>query len=79
MLGGYFEQVTDDSGSGAKLGGFRGRVAVAGGTVAYNTVLGRAPATFRLRALKEFAVRNRLEGFSIFASLTLPLTMKMPA
>lgn len=78
ILGGYFEQVTDDSGSGARLGGFRGRVAVAGGTIGYNTILGRAPAAFRLKALKEFAVRNRTEGWSVFGSLTLPLTMKMP-
>ena len=77
-LGYYFQQISDDSGSGATLGGFRGRVAALGGTIAYNTVLGRAPSTFRVRLVQEFDAQNRLEGTGGFLSLTLPLSMKMP-
>lgn len=78
VLGYHFEQLTDDSGSGATLGGYRGRISGAGGTVAYNTVLGRSPATFRLKVLGEFNAKNRPSGTAVMLGLTLPLSMKMP-
>ena len=64
--------------SGALLGAFRGEVVGVGGTAALNVVMGRSPATFRLRALKELDATNRLKGEAFFLSLTLPLYMKMP-
>jgi hypothetical protein len=78
VLGYHFEQISDDSGAGAKLGPYRGRVTGLGGTVAYSTVLGRSPSTFRLRVIQEFGAKNRLEGTAVMLSLTLPLHMKIP-
>jgi len=77
-LGYFFQQVSDDEGSGAKLGPYRGRVAGLGLTTSYSTILGRSPATFRLNVMQEFAAENRLEGTAIMLSLALPLSMKLP-
>lgn len=77
-LGYYFKQVSGDSGSGARLGAFEGEVAALGATAALNVQLGRSPATFRMRAFKEFDVANRLEGKAFFLSLSLPLQMNIP-
>ncbi len=79
VQGYYFEQVSGDSGAGAKLGSFKGRVAGLGVTGAYNFLLfGKAPATLRLHAMKEFEAKNRLEGESIFLDFSMPLWVKMP-
>lgn len=78
VIGFHFQQISDDTGAGATLGGYRGRVSGAGGTVAYNTVMGRSPATFRLRVLQEFNVKNRTKGTAAMFSLSLPLSMKVP-
>jgi hypothetical protein len=77
-LGYYFQQVTGDSGSGAKLGPYKGRVFALGGTMAFNTEMGRSPATFRIKVLREFGAENRLEGTAVTLGLSLPLSMKMP-
>lgn len=75
----YFEQVTGDTGPGALLGPFKGRVAGVGGQVAYNfKIAGKIPATLRLHALTEFEARNRLEGTSVFLDFTMPLWVKLP-
>ena len=79
VQGYYFEQVSGDSGAGARLGSFKGRVAGLGVTGAYNFLLfGKAPATLRLHAIKEFEARNRLEGESVFLDFSMPLWVKMP-
>lgn len=79
VQGYYFEQVSGDSGAGARLGSFKGRVAGLGVTGAYNFLLfGKAPATLRLHAIKEFEARNRLEGESIFLDFSMPLWVNMP-
>lgn len=74
----YFQQVTGDSGSGAKLGDFEGRVAGIGAHAAYNFELGKRPATLRLHAIKEFEAKNRLEGEAIFLDFSMPIHMVMP-
>ena len=76
---GVFEPASGDSGAGARLGSFKGRVAGLGVTGAYNFLLfGKAPATLRLHAMKEFEARNRLEGESIFLDFSMPLWVNMP-
>jgi hypothetical protein len=79
VIGYYYQQISDDSGSGGKLGAFRGRVAAAGGTVAYNTILGRSPSTIRLRIMGEFDAKNRMQGTAYMVGITVPLKMVMPA
>jgi len=78
VLGYYYHQLSGDSGSGAVLGPNKGEVVALGGTVAFNTVLGRSPATFRLRVLQEFDATRRMEGTAALLSLTLPLHMQLP-
>ncbi|HEY2358329.1 MAG TPA: transporter [Phenylobacterium sp.] len=75
----YFDQVTGDSGSGAKLGEFKGLDNGIGLTGAYNfKIADKIPATLRLHALHEFNVRNRLEGNSVFLDFTMPLYVRLP-
>lgn len=79
VQGYYFEQVSGDSGAGARLGDFKGRVAGLGVTGAYNFMLfGKAPASLRLHAIKEFEAKNRLEGESVFVDFSMPLWVNMP-
>lgn len=80
VQGYYFNQVSGDSGPGARLGPFKGEVAAVGATAAYNFLLfGKAPATLRLHAIKEFDATNRLEGESIFLDFSMPLHVNMPS
>jgi hypothetical protein len=75
----YLKQLSGDSGSGARLGPFKGEVAGIGATAALTVNMGRYPATFRARAFKEFDVTNRLKGSAFFVDLALPLHMRTPA
>lgn len=79
LQGYYYRQISGDSGPGAVLGPFKGEVFGAGVTGAWNTILGRSPATIRARFIKEFDATNRLEGESYWLQLSLPLYMKMPS
>lgn len=75
----HFDQISGDSGPGARLGPFKGRVTGVGATAAYNFLLfGKAPATLRLHAITEFDAVNRLEGDSVFLDFSMPLHVKMP-
>jgi len=70
----YYEQITDDTGFGATLGGFRGRVAGLGplGGLTFPITEDRM-MTAEVRYIHEFAARNRLEGDAVMLSLSLPL------
>lgn len=62
-VAGYaYQQVTGDSGSGAKLGPFKGRVFAVGPQVVYNTVLMQRPVIFNFHNYQEFGAVNRFEG-----------------
>jgi hypothetical protein len=75
----HFGQVTGDTGSGAKLGAFKGRVTGVGGEAAYNfKLMGKVPVTLRLHGTTEFDVQNRLQGHSIWLDLAMPLHVRMP-
>lgn len=74
----HFQQISDDSGSGARLGAFKGKASGVGVTAAWNFKLAERPATLRLHAFTEFDVENRLEGDSIFLDFSIPLVMKLP-
>lgn len=75
----HFQQVSGDSGAGAILGPFKGRVSGLGVTAAYNFQSGKTPFTFRGRLLKEFGEQNRLgSGTSVIVSLSAPLKMQPP-
>lgn len=78
LVGYHYQQITGDGGPGARLGDFEGQVTALGGTVAYNFNLGDRPLTARLKAYREFAAENRLEGTSAFLTLSLPLRIDPP-
>jgi hypothetical protein len=73
-VGGYFyQQVTNDGGSGDNIGPFRGRVAAVGPLLAYTFKSGTQEVTLSGRWFHEFDVQHRVQGDSIFASLSFPL------
>jgi hypothetical protein len=74
----YYDQVTGDSGLGAKLGPFEGQVVGVGGTAAYSFTIGHTPVSLRGRVMTEFDAVNRLEGTSCWLDLSFPLVMKVP-
>jgi hypothetical protein len=74
-----FQQVSGDSGAGATLGPFKGRVSGLGVTAAYNFEAGHTPVTIRGRVFKEFGAENRVDdGTAIFLSIDVPLKMVLP-
>ncbi len=69
----YYQQLTADGGSGDKIGAFRGRVAAIGPLLSYTFKEGTQQVTLSGRWFHEFDVANRVQGNSIFASLSFPL------
>ena len=75
LVGYYYDQITGDSGPGAQLGDFEGRVTALGGTIAYNFELGQTPISTRLKIYREFDVQNRLEGTAGYFTVAFPLAV----
>jgi hypothetical protein len=71
----YYDQVTGDSGVGARLGSFEGRAAALGPVVNWNFGIGKIPVSTSFKYFHEFDVKNRLEGDSGFFTLTMPLSV----
>lgn len=69
----HYQQVTGDSGSGAVLGDFKGRVTGIGPAVNYTFELGQLPVMTSLKWIHEFDSKNRLEGDMGFLTVTIPL------
>ncbi len=75
-INGYFyDQVTGDSGPGANLGAFKGRVAAIGPVVNFNFQLGKIPVATNLKYFHEFDVEKRLQGDAGYITLTMPLSV----
>jgi hypothetical protein len=73
-VGGYFyQQVTNDHGSGDQFGAFRGRVAAVGPLLSYALKAGAQEVDFSARWFHEFAVQNRVRADLIYASFSFPL------
>jgi len=82
LVGYYYQEITDDSGSGAVLGGFRSRVAGVGPQIGYIFPMGEVQGYLNLKAYKEFAAENRPEGWNVwltFAITTAPPTSASPS
>lgn len=69
----YYQQVTKDGGSGDLVGAFRGRVAAVGPLLGYTFKAGAQEVTLSGRWFHEFDVTHRVQGNSVFASLSFPL------
>lgn len=75
-INGYFyDQVTGDTGAGANLGSFKGRVAAIGPVVNYNFQLGKIPVATNFKYFHEFNVDKRLQGDAGYITLTMPLSV----
>lgn len=74
----HFSQLSGDSGDGATLGSFKGRVSAIGATAAVNFKVGPMPVNARLRVFEEFGAKNRMDGTVALFSLGFPLHVKMP-
>ena len=73
LVGYHYQQVTGDSGDGARLGDFKGRVTALGPSLNFNTQIRQIPISTSLRWYHEFNVKNRLEGDSVYLQTTIPL------
>ena len=72
-VGYAYQQVTGDSGSGARLGPFQGRVFGAGPEFGYLFSLAGHQASLNVRSYFEFAAQHRLQGRGVFITLGLPI------
>ena len=73
VAGYVYCQLTGDSGSGAKLGSFKSKIAAIGPEVGYAFPVGSAQGYANLRGYWEFWADNRVEGYAVFAMLVIPL------
>ena len=73
IVGYLYYQLTGDSGSGDKVGAFKSRVAAVGPEVGYTFKFNGQPASINLRGYREFWAQNRVEGYALFGTLSLPL------
>ena len=71
-IAGYvFEQLSDDNGAGARLGGFRSQVVGVGPQAGYIVTLGSTQVYLGLRGYYEFEAQNRPEGWNVFFTVAL--------
>jgi hypothetical protein len=73
VVGYAYYQLTGDSGSGNRVGAFKSRVASVGPEVGYVFKFNGQPAYFNIRGYWEFWAQNRVEGYALFATLSIPL------
>lgn len=71
VVGYWFQQVTGDSGEGAKLGPFESRVGGIGPQAGYFFPISGMQGYANLKGYREFAARNRPEGWNIWLSVAL--------
>lgn len=69
----FYDQLTGDSGTGAKLGSFEGQALALGPVVNLNFECGKIPVSASLKYFREFEVENRLTGDSGFLTVSMPL------
>jgi hypothetical protein len=73
LAGYHYQQVTGDSGAGAVLGDFEGRVTALGPVLTQSFQLGNIPVSTELKYLREFDAKNRVEGDVGFLTINIPL------
>jgi hypothetical protein len=70
---GNYHQLTRDRGGGDRVGAFESRVAAVGPEVGYVFKVNGQPPYFNLRGYWEYSAGNRVEGYALFATLSIPL------
>lgn len=72
LAGYYFQQLTGDSGAGATLGDFKGRVLGIGPQIGFILPLAKDYQGYlNLKAYKDFAAQNRPEGYTAWVTFSL--------
>ena len=72
VVGYYFQQLTGDSGTGATLGDFKGRVVGIGPQIGFIFPAGEGYQGYlNLKAYKDLAVENRAEGYTAWVTLAI--------
>ncbi len=75
-LGGYhYQQITGDSGAGATLGDFKGRISGVGPVLTHTFQVGKIPVSTQLEYMHEFNAKNRAEGDVGILNITVPLSV----
>lgn len=73
-IAGYvYYQLSGDSGSGNRVGAFKSRVASVGPEVGYVFKFNGQPAYLNVRGYREFRAQNRVEGYALFATISIPV------
>ncbi len=70
MVGYAFAQTTPDSGSGARLGAFKGRTFALGPLLCYDAKLGSVPVGLTFKYYSEFGVSKRFDGHSYWLNIS---------
>lgn len=80
LVGYAYQQVTGDSGAGARLGDFKSRVFGLGPQLTYIFPLGGHQGVLNLKGYKEFAAENRAEGWNVWLTFAIaPAAAPPPA
>lgn len=83
FVGCAYQQITDDFGQPAVLGGFRSRVAGIGPQIGYIFLIGANQAFLGLKGYGKFDVANRPSGWNTWLTFSIseavPATTLMPA
>lgn len=74
VVGYHYQQISADSGAGARLGDFEGRATGIGPIITYAFECGKIPVNTSFRYFKEFDVENRLEGDAGLFTVVVPLS-----
>ena len=70
-VGYFYNQVTGDSGLGARLGEFKSRVAAIGPQIGFFIPLAERQGYLNMRAYYEFDAKNRLNGWNAFITFSI--------
>ena len=78
IVGYHYQQLTGDSGPGAVLGDFKGRVTALGPVVGFSFDVGERTIFANARWYRTFNTKNRLEADSAFLTFNIPLSAGKP-
>jgi hypothetical protein len=80
LAGYFFQQLTGDSGAGAKLGDFKGRVAGIGPQIGFIIPLSKEYQGYlNVKGYKDFAAENRAEGYTAWVTFAISPAPPEPA
>jgi hypothetical protein len=79
LVGYFYNQITGDSGDGARLGDFQSRVAGVGPQIGFIFPVGDLQGYLNLKAYKEFSAAHRPEGWNTWLTLVISPAAPTPA